>query len=96
MFVANENRDVYSLDPKTGCTYWTFQAIGGVRSSLSIAPYTAADGKSRTAVFFGDQRANAYALDAETGKEVWTTRVDTHSAAGITGAPRWSIRMPSA
>lgn len=87
LFVGNENRDVYSLDPKTGCTYWTFQAIGGVRSSLSIGPYKSADGKTGTAVFFGDQRANAYAVDAVTGKQIWTTRVDTHPAAGITGAP---------
>jgi polyvinyl alcohol dehydrogenase (cytochrome) len=87
LFVASENRDVYSLDPKTGCTYWTFQAIAGVRSSLSIGPYKSADGKTGTAVFFGDQRANAYAVDAQTGKQVWTTRVDTHPAAGITGAP---------
>jgi polyvinyl alcohol dehydrogenase (cytochrome) len=87
LFVANENRDVYSLDPKTGCTYWTFQAIAGVRSSLSIGPYLGADGKAGTAVFFGDQRANAYAVDAQTGKQIWTTRVDAHPAAGITGAP---------
>jgi polyvinyl alcohol dehydrogenase (cytochrome) len=87
LFAASENRDVYSLDPKTGCTYWTFQAIGGVRSSLSVGPYKSADGKTGTAVFFGDQRANAYAVDAQTGKQVWTTRVDTHPAAGITGAP---------
>src|SRR5690242_17820059 len=86
LFVANENRDVYSLDPKTGCTYWTFKAQAGVRSSLSIGPYTAADGKSGTAVFFGDQRANAYAVDAQTGKQIWTTHVDSHPAAGITGA----------
>ena len=86
LFVASENRDVYSLDPKTGCTYWSFQAIGGVRSSLSIGPYKGGDGKTGTAVFFGDQRANAYALDAQTGKQIWTTRVDTHPAAGITGA----------
>ena len=59
LFVANENRDVYSLDPKTGCTYWKFQAAAGVRSSLSIGPYKTADGKSGTAVLFGDQRANA-------------------------------------
>jgi polyvinyl alcohol dehydrogenase (cytochrome) len=87
LFVASENRDVYSLDPKTGCTYWTFQAIGGVRSSLSIGPYEGSDGKVGTALFFGDQRANAYALDAQTGKQIWTTRVDTHPAAGVTGAP---------
>jgi polyvinyl alcohol dehydrogenase (cytochrome) len=87
LFAANENRDVYSLDAKTGCTYWTFQAIGGVRSALSIGPYKSADGKTGTAVFFGDQRANAYAVDAQTGKQIWTTRLDTHPAAGVTGAP---------
>ena len=87
LFVANENRDVYSLDPKSGCTYWKFQAAAGVRSALSISPYKTADGKSGTAVLFGDQRANAYAVDAQTGKQIWTVHVDSHPAAGITGAP---------
>jgi polyvinyl alcohol dehydrogenase (cytochrome) len=86
LFAASENRDVHALDPKTGCTYWTYQAEFGVRGALSVGPYKV-NGKTGTAVFFGDTRTNAYAVDASTGKEIWKTRVDAHPFAGITGAP---------
>jgi polyvinyl alcohol dehydrogenase (cytochrome) len=87
LFAASENRDVYALDPKTGCTYWTFKAQAGVRTALSVGPYKSASGKSALAVYFGDSRANAYAVDAQTGRQVWMRKVDAHPVAGITGAP---------
>jgi len=82
LYAASENTEVYSLDPKTGCTYWTFKADSGVRAALSVGSY-----KSGTAVFFGDTRANAYAVDAQTGKLIWKTKVDEHPMSGISGAP---------
>ena len=39
---------------------------------------------ARYAVFFGDGHANVYALDAQTGKQLWKTRVDSHFVARIT------------
>ncbi|HEV7716318.1 MAG TPA: PQQ-binding-like beta-propeller repeat protein, partial [Steroidobacteraceae bacterium] len=87
VFAASENRDVQALDAKTGCTYWTYTAQAGVRSALSLGPYKTAAGKSGTALFFGDSRATAYAVDAQTGREIWKTKVDPHAFAGITGAP---------
>jgi polyvinyl alcohol dehydrogenase (cytochrome) len=36
-------------------------------------------------VFFGDLRANAYALDATNGRLIWTRRLDEHPLAAITG-----------
>jgi polyvinyl alcohol dehydrogenase (cytochrome) len=39
------------------------------------------------AVFFGDQRANAYAIDTVTGKLIWKRKVDEYPTAAITGAP---------
>jgi polyvinyl alcohol dehydrogenase (cytochrome) len=44
-------------------------------------------GSGKYGVFFGDGQANAYGLDAETGRQLWTLKVDTHSNAVITGAP---------
>ena len=38
-------------------------------------------------VFFGDVRANAYAVNATTGALVWKTKVEDHPAARIIGAP---------
>jgi polyvinyl alcohol dehydrogenase (cytochrome) len=86
LFVASDNAELHALDPKTGCTYWTFKAEAGVRSALSVGPYRAG-AATRYAVFFGDQRATAYAVDSVTGQQVWTRKVDDHAAAAITGAP---------
>ncbi|MEP7312436.1 MAG: PQQ-binding-like beta-propeller repeat protein [Pseudomonadota bacterium] len=87
LFVASENSEVHALNPKTGCSYWTFKAQAGVRTGLSVAPYKSAAGKRGYAVYFGDGRANAYAVDAQTGQQVWTHKVDEHPSAAITGAP---------
>jgi polyvinyl alcohol dehydrogenase (cytochrome) len=88
LFVASENGEVHALDPKTGCTHWTYKAKAGVRTALSAGAYKNASGSGQ-AVFFGDARANAYALDANTGKELWVRKVDDHKFAAITGAPTY-------
>ena len=67
LFVASENMEIHALDPKTGCTHWTYKAQAGVRTALSAGPYKGA-GASGYAVYFGDSRANVYAVDANTGK----------------------------
>lgn len=85
LFAASDNAELHALDPRTGCTYWTFKAESGIRSALTVGPYRVA-GETRYAVFFGDQRATAYAVDAVTGRQVWKRKVDDHPAAGITGA----------
>jgi len=89
VFVGNSNGMVYSLDAKTGCTYWTFKADGGVRVSPSIAR-VAIGGTQRTIAMFGDVRATAYAVDAQTGTMVWKLKVDDHAFARITGAPSYA------
>ena len=86
LFVASENMEIHALDPKTGCTHWTYKAQAGVRTALSAGPYKGAS-ESGYAVYFGDSRANVYALDANSGKEIWVRKVDEHRSAAITGAP---------
>jgi len=87
IFVASENGRVHALDARTGCTYWTFKAEAGVGTALSIGPYRARDGSRRYAVYFGDRRTNAYAVDAESGRRIWMRKVDDHPSASITGSP---------
>src|SRR5580698_9524044 len=70
LFVASDNGAVYALDPASGCTYWMFKAAAGVPTALSVAPYHGAGGGGY-AVLFGDRKANTYAVDAQTGKQVW-------------------------
>jgi polyvinyl alcohol dehydrogenase (cytochrome) len=83
VFVSADTGFVYSLDAKTGCVYWSFRANAGVRSTPVIGPGT---GANRFLIYFGDVRANVYAVNAETGAPVWTARVDNHPVARVTGA----------
>ena len=39
---------------------------------------------------FGDVRANAYGVDAQSGALLWKTKVDEHASARITGAPSFA------
>ena len=59
-----------------------FKADAPVRSAISIGPVGA-----KWVAYFGDQRAQAYAVDAATGALLWKVRVEDHPAAMITGAP---------
>lgn len=84
VFVGADTGFVYSLDAASGCVYWSFRADAGVRTAPSVGPA----GEHRYLVYFGDIRANVYALDAETGQQVWKDRLDTHPLARVTGAPK--------
>ncbi len=82
VFIGSQNGKVYSLDAKSGCAYWEFDAGQGVRSAVVIGPR--GDG---WAAYFGDLGAHVHSIDALTGKELWTAKVDDHPAAMITGSP---------
>ena len=80
IFVGSGDGKIVSLDAKSGCAEWVYEAGSGVRSPISMASVN-----GRDMAFFGDGRAFAYAVDAATGKEVWKTKVDDYPVAGITG-----------
>lgn len=80
VFAGDVLGHVYSLDAKTGCTRWSFQADAGVRTAVTIGPGLLA--------YFGDLRANVYAVNATNGKLVWRARISTHPYARVTGTPR--------
>ena len=84
LFTGSQGGDgaVYALDAETGCTYWTFQPQAGVRSALSIGPRPGGG----HAVYFVDRQANAYAVDADVGRQIWSTQVEDHPAVRGTGA----------
>jgi polyvinyl alcohol dehydrogenase (cytochrome) len=87
VFVGSDIGYVYSLDAATGCVYWSYQAKGNVRGGPSIGPVKG-HGDTRYAVFFGDAHANVYAVDAQTGQELWTRKVDDHFVARVTASPK--------
>lgn len=80
VFVGSAGRKVYSLDAKSGCTYWYFGTEGFVRGAVTIE-----DGLA----FFGDGRGFVYAVNAATGKQVWKVNVDSHPEVRITGALKY-------
>lgn len=82
VFVGSQGRRVYSLNASFGCIYWVTDADYPVRSAITIGQQG-----GRWTAYFGDQHANAYGVDAMTGKILWKTRVNDHPLAVTTGAP---------
>ena len=80
LFVGSEDGTVYSLDARTGCTYWTYKAEATVKTAVSL------DSSGHTA-YFGDTNGNVYAVLSENGRLLWKVRADVHPQARITGAP---------
>ena len=88
VFASGDNGYTYSLDAKTGCVYWSFQNGSIVRNSPMVGAVSG-QGTARWAVFFGDGHANVFALDAQTGRQLWKTRVDDHVVARITAGVKY-------
>ena len=85
VFVGADTGFVYALDAKTGCVHWSFRANAGVRTAPTVG---SGGDANRYLVYFGDIRANVYAVNAETGALVWKERLDSHPVARVTGAPK--------
>jgi polyvinyl alcohol dehydrogenase (cytochrome) len=76
VFVGNDNGVVYSLNAKTGCTLWAYQADMFGRFAPIAAPITGHAG-TRFAIFFVTRSTTAYALDAHDGKLLWKSQIRT-------------------
>jgi polyvinyl alcohol dehydrogenase (cytochrome) len=86
VFVGSDTGYVYSLNAKSGCVYWSFKPISNVRNAINIGPVSGYPG-TKYAAYFGDLKANVYALDAQTGKLLWSKRVEQHYTSRVTSAP---------
>jgi polyvinyl alcohol dehydrogenase (cytochrome) len=87
VFVTSTVGQVSALDTVTGCAYWIYDAGAGVKSAITIAS-APAGADAKFIAYFGDEKANAHAIDADTGKLIWRTRLDLHASARVTGAPK--------
>jgi polyvinyl alcohol dehydrogenase (cytochrome) len=85
LFVGSAGGSVYALNAATGCIHWHYQADGPVRTAMVVAPLDAA--ARRHAVLFGDQAGRFYAVEAETGRELWRARPEEHESTKLTGTP---------
>jgi polyvinyl alcohol dehydrogenase (cytochrome) len=86
VFFGTDNGYVYSVDAKAGCVYWSYYAEGGVRTAPVVAPIKG-QGATKYALYLGDMRGFAQAIDAQTGKSLWKTRVDDLPLSKVTGTP---------
>ncbi len=86
VFVGTDTGYIYSLDASSGCVYWSYRSRAGVRNAMTVGSIKA-HGAGRYAVFFGDLKANAYAIDAHSGREIWVTHVEENFATRVTAAP---------
>ena len=86
LFITTGTGEVVSLNAQTGCTYWTTNVGAAVRTAVSVGALPPGS-KAKFAAYFGDGRANVYAVNAETGEQLWKINLDTHPVARITGAP---------
>jgi polyvinyl alcohol dehydrogenase (cytochrome) len=86
VFIGSPSGNIYSLSAATGCIHWHIDVGSQVRSAITVAKIETAAGPV-WAAFFGDGKAQAWAVDAATGKEIWKTRVDEFPVARLTGSP---------
>jgi polyvinyl alcohol dehydrogenase (cytochrome) len=86
LFLGGDNSFIYSLDAATGCVYWSFQSEAQVRTSIVINAVNG-HGSTRYAAYFGDRKANVYAVDAGNGELLWKRNVEPRVLAHITGSP---------
>lgn len=85
VFLTSSSGRAYALDRDTGCVAWSFSAKTGMRVTASVGRN--AQAPSGYAVYFGDFQRNVYAVDANSGKQLWMTNVEGHPRAVLTGAP---------
>ncbi|HEV2448716.1 MAG TPA: PQQ-binding-like beta-propeller repeat protein, partial [Candidatus Sulfopaludibacter sp.] len=82
LFVGSASGMVHAMRADSGCLQWVFRADGPVRSSILAVPLG-----GQHALLFGDMIGWFYAVQAETGKLLWKTRVELHDSTRLTGGP---------
>ncbi len=90
LFLTTEAGIIFSLNAQTGCTYWTSNAGAAVRAAITVGALptgAVAGSRAKFAVYFGDEKSNVQALDAQTGQPLWKTKIEDHLLSRITGAP---------
>ncbi|MBV8732776.1 MAG: PQQ-binding-like beta-propeller repeat protein, partial [Acidobacteriia bacterium] len=75
---------VYALDADSGCIRWGVKPGGAIRSGVAFG-----DANGTPALFFADGQT-MYALNAETGEQIWkVVKAADHYSAVATATPRY-------
>jgi polyvinyl alcohol dehydrogenase (cytochrome) len=86
VYVGSQDGTIYALDLETGCARWKNRVSAEVRTGLvveRINPGSTANPRA----FFGDLIGRVHAIDAFTGRLLWSVHADSHSGSTITGNP---------
>ena len=83
IYIGSANENIYSLNSRTGCIYWNTHTEGGIRAAPNVVVE-----KDQNQVIFADLAANVYAFDANTGMQMWKTKVEDFPGARISGSPQ--------
>ncbi len=84
VIIGGQFGEVYSLDRKSGCIQWTYQAEAAIKGVVAVSN---PDRGGRRIAVAADFRTNVVALDLMTGERLWQTRVGDHPSANVTGSP---------
>jgi polyvinyl alcohol dehydrogenase (cytochrome) len=83
IFVSSMAGHLFSLDARTGCTYWHVDVGIPARAMVTVGKMPS----GRAAVFATNWQGHVYARDPDTGTEIWKTQVEDHRAVRLTGSP---------
>ncbi|MYH14638.1 MAG: PQQ-binding-like beta-propeller repeat protein [Gammaproteobacteria bacterium] len=87
ILVGSHSGKVYGLDKESGCAHWSYQASSEVRTGIVFGRLAGDQEAALTVAFFGDLLGHVYAVNANTGEELWRQRADDHPNTTITGTP---------
>ena len=82
IYIGGPNGGIYALDAKTGCAHWKFETADSVRGAITMTKLS--DG--RLILLAGDRDAWFYAVDADSGEQLWKDKVEKHEWALVTGS----------
>jgi polyvinyl alcohol dehydrogenase (cytochrome) len=80
LYLNTSTELVFSLDARTGCTHWSFTPEAPVKGALTVTPI-----KGKTGVVFADEKGFVYGLDADSGKQLWKTKIHDHPLTHVIG-----------
>ena len=82
VYAGGQDGGLYSLEAATGCVHWVTTVQSQVRSGIAVGEI----GRNPV-IFFSDSSGYVYALDANSGKQLWKIRPDDHPASSVTATP---------
>lgn len=89
LYVGGPDGEFAALDAKTGETRWTYDATAVTGPLPDGSPNGIRDGAAVAGdkVYFGDSTGRVFALNRETGEEVWVHRASEQANSAMTSSP---------